>query len=279
MSEAPAPLPAALLDALGRRAEQAGLNAAAAPHEAQIEGWLLRLSPGQAKRSRCVNALAEGRLPLEDVLARCQIPFDRADLPLILRITPYSRPTDLDERLAAMGWTAFEPALVMVLPALGAVTDPGGLQRLSPDDYARLIGELRGSSAEEIDGHAERLRRAPVPHQAFKLEAAGELLACGQIALDPAPALSGAPSATPEFSPGGPMVGLFDIFTPEAQRGRGHGHQLCSALLAEAGRQGATCAYLQVGAGNVTAQRLYGRLGFHTAYRYHYRSRDPRAWA
>ena len=36
------------LDALACRAELAGLNAASAPREAQVEGWLLRLSPGKA---------------------------------------------------------------------------------------------------------------------------------------------------------------------------------------------------------------------------------------
>jgi ribosomal protein S18 acetylase RimI-like enzyme len=95
------------------------------------------------------------------------------------------------------------------------------------------------------------------------------LLACGQVAIDPGPAGT---------SVGG-MAGLFDIFTPEDQRGRGHGHRLCAALLAQARLQGATTAYLQVGAENDAAQRLYARLGFLQAYRYHYRSDDPRAWA
>ncbi|UXH78465.1 GNAT family N-acetyltransferase [Roseateles amylovorans] len=269
------------LDALGRRAERAGLNAAAAPHEARVEGWLLRLSPGKAKRSRCVNALAAGTLPLEEILARCRMPFDHAGLPLILRLTPFSQPGDLDDRLAAMGWTAFDPADVMVLPTLEGFGDTGRLQALTPVDYAALIGRLRGSSAEDIHGHAQRLAHAPVPHQAFKLEDRGELLACGQIAIDPAITPATEPAndsgATPPGS--GAMAGLFDIFTPEAQRGRGHGQRLCAALLAESRRQGAQSAYLQVGADNHTARRLYARLGFLTAYRYHYRSSDPRAWA
>ena len=73
------------LDALARRAELAGLNAASAPREAQVEGWLLRLSPGKAKRSRCVNPLAGGSLPLEELLRRCRVSFEQAGLPLILR--------------------------------------------------------------------------------------------------------------------------------------------------------------------------------------------------
>lgn len=257
------------LDALARRAELAGLNAASAPREAQVEGWLLRLSPGKAKRSRCVNALADGALPLDEVLRRCRLSFDQAGLPLILRLTPFSKPTDLDDQLAAKGWTRFDPADVMVLPALDNVDDPGGLTPLAPAEYAALIGTLRGSSAEEIDGHARRLEQASVRHQAFKMAQGEALLACGQIAIDPGP----------DGTPAGGMAGLFDIFTPDGQRGRGHGFRLCAALLAEARRQGAVSAYLQVGADNASAQRLYARLGFLQAYRYHYRSDDPRAWA
>lgn len=265
------------LKALAHRAELAGLNAASAPREARVEGWLLRLSPGKAKRSRCVNALAGGSLPLEELLRRCRVSFEQAGLPLILRLTPFSQPADLDDRLAAMGWTSFDPADVMVLPSLEAFADGPGpatsdeLTPLSPADYAALIGALRGSSPAEIEGHARRLAEASVPHQAFKLQRDGVLLACGQVAID-------RPSATSEEA-AAPMAGLFDIFTPEHQRGQGHGYRLCAALLAQAARQGASTAYLQVGAENASAQRLYARLGFLQAYRYHYRSDDPRAWS
>ena len=265
------------LDALARRAELAGLNAAAAPREAEVDGWLLRLSPGKAKRSRCVNALAGGTLPLDDILRRCRGSFEQAGLPLILRLTPFSQPVDLDDQLAAKGWTCFDPADVMVLPSLEAFDDAGGIEPLTPTAYARLIGELRGSSVEEIEGHARRLEQASVPHQAFRMTQDGVLLACGQVAIDPEPAQASAGELGGGLAGG--MAGLFDIFTPEDQRGRGYGFKLCAALLAEARRQGALSAYLQVGADNEAAQRLYARLGFLQAYRYHYRSDDPRAWA
>lgn len=249
------------LDALARRAEEAGLNAAAAPRQAEVDGWLLRLSPGKAKRSRCVNALAGGTLPLDELIARCRRSFDQAGLPLILRLTPFSQPADLDAQLAARGWTSFDAADVMVRPSLDGLRIEGALLPMTALEYAALIGGLRGSSDDEIRGHAERLAQARVPHQAFRMEHDGELLACGQLAVD------------------GDIAGLFDIFTPEAQRGRGHGGRLCAALLSVAHRQGAASAYLQVGADNAPAQALYRRLGFVQAYRYHYRSDDPRAWA
>ena len=155
-----------------------------------------------------------------------------------------------------------------MLPALDGFDDDHGLQALSSAEYAALIGGLRGSDAAEIEGHARRLEQASVRHQAFRLVSDGELLACGQVAIDP---------ATDGSSEGG-MAGLFDIFTPPSQRGRGHGRRLCAALLAMARRQGASSGYLQVAAENEAAKRLYAALGFLRAYDYHYRSDDPRTW-
>ena len=96
--------------ALAQLAEAAGLNAAAPPQEAWVDGWLIRLSPGKAKRARCVNALRQGNTPLTQLLARCQSSFDAAGLPLILRITPFSQPADLDAQLDSLGWHAFDAA-------------------------------------------------------------------------------------------------------------------------------------------------------------------------
>lgn len=253
--------PSASLDALARRAELAGLNAAASPRQAALEGWLLRMSPGQAKRSRCVNPLRSGTLPVDELIQRCRTSFDQAGLPLIVRLTPFSEPPNLDATLEAWGWTAFDAADVMVLPSLASFNQAGELIATSAEDYAALIGRLRNATPDEIRGHAERLIQAPVSHQAFRVERDGALLACGQLVVD------------------GDMAGLFDVFTPAEQRGQGHAQRLCAALLNVARDQGASSAYLQVGADNLTARRVYERLGFQRAYRYHYRSDDARAWS
>lgn len=246
-------MPDADLPALALRAEQAGLNASAPPQQTDIDGWLIRLSPGKAKRSRCINALREGTLPLDELLARCQRAFDAAGLPLAVRVTPWSQPADLDARLAAKGWGAFDAADVMLLDALTPDAAPAELQALDAPAYAALVGALRGSTPTAIAAHAERIANAPVAYQGFALnDATGRLLACGQMVVD------------------GDLVGLYDIASAVTRQG--HGERLCRALLARAEAQGARHAYLQVGSDNDVAQRLYRRLGFVFAYRYHYRS-------
>lgn len=246
-------MPDAALQALALRAELAGLDASAPPQQTDIDGWLIRLSPGKAKRSRCINALRAGTLPLDELLTRCQRAYDAAGLPLAVRVTPWSQPADLDQRLAAKGWGSFDAADVMVLDALVPDPAPVAIQALDAPSYAATVGALRGSSATAIAAHAERIALAPVTYQGFALnDAAGRLLACGQIVV------------------AGDLVGLYDIASAVPRQG--HGERLCRALLTLAHAQGARQAYLQVGSDNAVAQRLYARLGFVFAYRYHYRS-------
>ncbi len=68
-------------------------------------------------------------------------------------------------------------------------------------------------------------------------------------------------------------AGLFAVHTATALRGQGLGRSIVSALLAEAARQGAHSAYLQVTADNAPALALYERFGFTPAYEYWYRGR------
>ncbi|KAF4312394.1 hypothetical protein GTA08_BOTSDO14359 [Botryosphaeria dothidea] len=94
--------------ALLSRIEDAGLNASAPPQQRWMDGWLVRFSPGKAKRARCINAVAEGRLPLADKLRLAQAVFDEAGLPMVIRITPFTQPATLDAELQAMGLASLD---------------------------------------------------------------------------------------------------------------------------------------------------------------------------
>lgn len=252
-----------LPDALLSRIEDAGINASAPPQQRWVDGWLLRYSPGKAKRARCVQAVAAGRLPLDERLALCQAVMAEAGLPLVVRITPFSLPAGLDEALAALGWARFDDTRVMVVPQCPAVPEPvpAGLlwQPLDGAAYAETVGALRGSPPVQRAAHAQRLALSPVPYQGWVLrrEADGRVLACGQSAAE------------------ADLVGLYDVFTDPQARGQGLARILCSRLLAQAHAFGARVAYLQVDADNHPARHIYRRLGFADAYAYHYRSPAP----
>ena len=254
----------ALVDeGLLRAIEDASLNASAPPQQRWIDGWLVRTSPGKAKRARCIQPVAAGFRALSDRLATCDAVFREASLPTLFRITPFAEPAGLDDWLQAQGWHRFDETLVMVLPLARHESAPAWTGApvqsawVSPHAFAQAVGALRGSSASEIDAHAQRLSFSPVPVAGLVWRSPrGELLAAGQCTREQA------------------IVGLYDIHVAATARRQGLGSALCSALLAHAAAQGARCAYLQVDGTNHTAQSVYRRLGFVDASRYHYRSKE-----
>lgn len=245
------------------RVEEAGVNASAPREQLWIDGWLVRFSPGKAKRARCIQAVAPGRFPLEARLQRCFAVYAAAGLRPCIRVTPFSEPTGLDERLDERGMERIDDTRVMIAPlplSTGNASAAARLQpslRFEPTDaatYAEWIGTERASSPEERSAHAHRLQSAPVPHRALRVvDAAGSAIAGGQVAIE------------------GDLAGLYDVLTTPTARGRGIGEALCRELLNGSG-PAARYAYLQVDATNEVARRLYRRLGFEDAYAYHYRS-------
>ena len=243
------------------RIEDAGLNASAPPQQRWVDGWLLRFSPGTAKRARCINAVSPGRLPLSEKLAQCQALYRAAGLRLIFRITPFSQPLGLDGWLAEQGYPRFDDTQVMVgttLPRQPAEPLPQGtrIESVDSEAYAHIIGEFRATDWCGRQAHAERLKCSPVLYHGVVLRSAdGSALACGQFALE------------------ADLVGLYDVFTAPALRGQGLSRTLCAALLSQAREQGAGIAYLQVDTDNHAARAVYRRLGFADGYAYHYRAR------
>ncbi|MDP1650328.1 MAG: GNAT family N-acetyltransferase [Rubrivivax sp.] len=247
-------------EALLSRVEDAGLNASAPPQQRWLDGWLLRYSPGKAKRARCINALAVGRLPLQDKLRQAQAVYDEAGLPAVVRITPFTQPAGLDAWFAERGWTVLDDTRVMVcsrLPTSEPAALPAGTgwEPLDAAAYAQAVGDLRGSPPEQRLAHAQRLAVSPVPYRGYAIRRVddGAILACGQFARE----------AT--------FIGVYDVHTHPQARGQGLASVLCKRLLALAASEGAAVAYLQVDAANDAARRIYQRLGFADGYAYHYR--------
>ena len=243
-------------DALAARVEEAGLNAAQPAEQLLYDGWLLRHSPGKARRARSVNAIADGRLGLQAKIDHCRAFYARAGLPCLFRITPFSRPPALDEALARRGFVAEDETRVMTL-GLGGALPPAGLplQELGIGEFARGAGELRGSSAQQVSAHAARLAASSPLLKARRLARVegGRVVAVGQSVQE------------------ADLVGLYDIVTADGARNRGLATALTAELLRRAGEEGAALAYLQVSTDNIAARHLYRKLGFADCYAYWYR--------
>jgi GNAT superfamily N-acetyltransferase len=259
----PGRLPAELMradDALGARLEDAGLTSSQPPQQAIYDGWLLRYSPGKAKRARSVSAMAAGMRPLAEKLPHVEAFYRRAGLPCVYRITPFTQPAGLDAALAAAGYVAGEESRVMCLElasrAQPACPSPG-FTELGLPEFADVVARLRGSPATQAAAERQRLAQLTLPARCLVVHEAGEPVACGCAVVD------------------GEVAGLFNMVTAPAQRGRGQATAIVAQLLQHATASGVRWMYLQVDAANDSARHVYGKFGFRDRYAYWYRAQTP----
>jgi ribosomal protein S18 acetylase RimI-like enzyme len=241
------------------RIEEAALNALQTQQQLFFDGWLVRLSPGKAKRGRSVNPHFGSSLPLEAKIERCERLYASRKLPALFRITPFAKPGELDDALAQRGYLAFGRTLVQVADVAGAPsreTDGHVLvDEVSIDAFVKVAAELRGSSTAQTNAHLERLAHSPLAPYAIVARMNGRVVGCGQLSCEDG------------------IAGVYDMVTAPESRGRGVATAMVGALLANARERGGTCAFLQVDEDNEPALRVYRKFGFATAYVYHYRAR------
>ena len=144
-----------------RRIEELGLNSSAPPAQLLYDGWLVRLSPGKAKRARSVNAVYASTLALERKIAYCEQLYLDANLPMLFRITPFSQPPDLERTLEARGYTRLETTAVEAAP-LEKAPASGGAQPVELGPWIDAVAELRGSPLAHRQAHLARLERMPL---------------------------------------------------------------------------------------------------------------------
>ncbi len=259
----PAGLPAELRradDSLGARIEDAGLTSSQPPQQTIYDGWLLRYSPGKAKRARSVNAIAAGARTLDEKLAHVEAFYERVGLPCVFRITPYTQPPPLDAALADHGFLAREESRVMwteLEKTSGPVTQAGRFTTLSGPEFADLVARLRGSPPAQAAAERQRIAHLALPTLYTGLMLGDQPVSSGCVVIDD------------------DVAGIFNMVTTPEQRGQGHATAIVEHLLQHASAAGARWAYLQVDAANAAARGVYRKFGFRDRYAYWYRARLP----
>jgi GNAT superfamily N-acetyltransferase len=239
-----------------RRVEEVGLNALQTQRQLFYDGWLLRVSPGKARRARSVNAYFGSSLPLGQKIDYCERLYAQRDLPVLFRITPFLQPSDLPAALAARGYEAFDTTLVqlMRLERPPESPDASGFVVTAPaaDAFADAVALLQGSSAQQRNAYFERLKESPLKTRALLAHIDGRPVGVGTIMLEDG------------------LAGVFSMVTAPDMRARGVASAILASLLTWAWEHGAAHAYLQVDGENHRALGVYRKFGFATAYTYHY---------
>ena len=243
-----------------RRIERIALRAWPSAETVEYDGWILRSSGGYTKRANSVNPHFGSTLPLQEKIAHCEAFYAARELPTIFRLTPFSQPEGIDQMLADAGYTTLDPTLVMTAILDQASDKDPAAARFATD--AVWLAAFEG------------LRRLPpdrrTHHRRIVETADGERL-FALIVEDDNPVACGLGIVTED------ILGLFDLFTAEAHRGRGHGGAIVCAIAHAAIARGTRQAFLQVHSQNETAQRLYRAFGYEIAYRYWYRIKPQSA--
>jgi GNAT superfamily N-acetyltransferase len=241
------------------RVEEIGLNALQTQRQLFYDGWLLRVSPGKAKRARSVNAYFGSSLPLAQKIPYCERVYAERGLPVLFRITPFMQPRGLEAELAAREYVSFEETLVQLArlerPPEAAAVPGVDFVTPSPSAFAEAVGELQQSTPEQQAALLERVAHTPLTTRAMIAMADGKPVGTGTVMLEDG------------------FAGIYSMVTAPAMRSRGIAGGIIKALLAWAWERGAAHAYLQVSADNRGAISVYRRFGFVDAYTYHYRGR------
>lgn len=238
--------------------ERRALNAWPALDSETIEGWSLRAAGGWTKRANSANALVPSG-GFAAVKARAEAFYAARDLPAIFRITPLA-PPEAEATLAAAGYTVFDPSLVMTTELSPGLGDSRvRIERAPTVEWLAAYAEANGLPAGMRAVHDAIIRAITMPAAFATCEERGRPVAFALAVIEAG------------------MVGLFDVVTLAAERGRGFGRAVTGALLDWGRQAGATASYIQVRSVNHVARSLYASLGYREVYGYHYRM--PPGWA
>lgn len=241
-----------MIDAL-MEIEQAALRAWPAESDTWVDGWLVRRDEGYTKRANCVCVWSDHG-EVDDLIERCRSLIEAPGQPFIVRETTFAPVPGLAERLAEIGLERFDETIVMTRP-LDPPSPSDPTSELPLDDWMRLYERFEGGTRGNQAIHRRIIERIARPKRLCVQYDDGDPVSIGLAVAD------------------GRWLGLFDIATDAARRGRGFGGELVRGMMVWGVSAGCTDAYLQVVSRNEAAIRLYTRLGFGEAYRYHYYGR------
>ncbi len=214
--------------------------------------WLLRAAEGWTGRANSVLPLGEPELPVRQAIERVRNWYAQRGLPARFQI--FSPGADeLDAALDATGFTAYSPTLVQTASLAELSAQPGVEVALDEEPSAEWLAAYHYRGGDSLPSVAlPILTGAKLPVFA-SVRDGDQTVAVARAVVD------------------ADWLGVTAVEVAPTHRRRGLGSEVMRALATWGARNGARQCYLQVAEENEPAQAMYGRLGFRTHHRYHYR--------
>jgi GNAT superfamily N-acetyltransferase len=238
-----------------RAIEAAAVRGWPAPHTETIEGWLCRHASGGSVRANSVAALAFSGRDIEAAIDRAEAFYAAHGAVCTFSLSDVSVPAELDARLAQRGYVRGDDHVTMAK----AVDPTASL----PHDVAVGVQPTNGWMEAYLSGLTPN-RREVAPVMIARLARLGAVF----VSCD----VDGRAIASGATVVDGVLASIQCMATLSAARGRGAAARVVAGLEAIAAQNGCRHLYLQTGADNHIARRLYERCGFALVGRYHTRT-------
>jgi ribosomal protein S18 acetylase RimI-like enzyme len=241
--------------------EELAANAWPAEVVQVVAGWRLRFNQNVSRRANSVWPNEAGNsCSLAEKLALVEDFYTRRGCPARYQICPATQPANLDDTLAAQGYSSDARTAVQIASVETVLS-----RAAANPAYVVTINETFDEpwfdlycQGEYVRPHTAEVRRSILrrigPRAGFALlQIAGQPAAIGVGVVERG------------------WLGLFSLITHPDFRRLGAATAVIHALAQWGQIYQASQLYLQVMANNTPALALYARLGFETLYHYHYR--------
>lgn len=240
-----------------REIEELSMSAWPSLQTKLYDGWVLIFADGYTKRANSVNPSYESTIPLSEKIDYCEKEYGLRNVPIVFKLTPKSFPKGIDTILEERGYSRVDETSVRLLEMRQynhCVPEGIIIETVISNRWFDGFCSCSNLFNEKDQSTARKILENILGNVIFVTkQVEDKIVGCGYGAIERG------------------YIGIFDVVVDKSHRRKGYGKDIIDGILGTVNRISVKTAYLQVVVGNVSAEKLYDKIGFKEAYRYWYR--------